>query len=245
MAAPQHVAGNIYAVARTDDAMDSRELKYIENTVVRARQKAQDAANALTTTIQRLGLHNNDITCLSAKMWNVLGQSFLLGNESTPEKLIDRLKSISKTMEKTRQGLRNRLEIVDLPINDFKANMDQALKRSNRRNLAPPPDGYAIKPAKPTGLFGYVRGAFPMVAGRIHIAFGYLYDEHLSTWTVIHEASHKFAGTADNAYWDDDHAKWDRTTTASKLIKNADSYGKFAMEYDSSFLWPKADDNVG
>lgn len=222
--------------------MDAGEKDLIRNAVLRARQNAEIAANALTTARQRLELHNHDSKCLSAKMWQLLHKAFLLANEPTTQEMTARIKSIEKTMETTRQGLRQRLEIVDLPQSDFRANLlrYETWARQRQHANGPYPPNVAIpapRSLRPTGLFGYVRGAFPAIAGRIHIAFGYLFDEDLSTWTVIHEATHKFAGTADKAYWDDVHNLWETPLTVSKAIKNADSYAMFAMEYQGAFLW--------
>ncbi|HYM78266.1 MAG TPA: hypothetical protein VE377_19990 [Candidatus Dormibacteraeota bacterium] len=248
MPAPQLVTGNIYAVPRKGLINDG-EKRQLEFAVVHARNKAEVATNAMTTAIQRLKLNNYDETKLSDEMWKLLRDAFLIGDEATVQDKVKRMASVQKVLETTRKGLRERVEIVDLPQSDFRANRleIEAQARKRKYNLAPAQDNsryVAPKPLSPTGLFGYVRGAFPAVAGRIHLAFGYLFDEKLSTWTVIHEATHKFAGTVDNAYWDDDHNRWEKTISVGKAIKNADSYAKFAMEYKDTFLWKIVDVGV-
>lgn len=77
--------------------------------------------------------------------------------------------------------------------------------------------------------------AYPM--GLIHIAFGYLFDQEMSARTIVHEATHKFAGTDDHVYWDDHYNKWEKPLDVSKAINNADSYAMFVMEYKNLFLW--------
>ena len=236
---PQLVNGYIYALPRTPNAMDLGEKMLLEKALHQARENLGTAANALTVAMQRLTLHDHDSKILSNAMWQLLHRSFQVGNEPSTKKITDRLKSISKVLEKTRRGLQGPVEIVDLPKSTFKENRGLIAKLADARTYAAIPPGRTPKivRTRPIGELGYVRGAIPAVAGPIHIAFGYLFDQEMSAWTIIHEATHKFAGTGDHAYWDDHQEQWDRQLEVSKAIKNADSYAMFAMDYQNSFLW--------
>ena len=84
----------------------------------------------------------------------------------------------------------------------------------------------ALEAAPQVGLLGYVRGAIPAVSGDIHVAFAYAFDTNLIAWTIIHEASHKFCGTNDNAYFSE--PKYQQLTPKQR-INNADNYGELLM----------------
>ena len=129
------------------------EKLLLENAVRQARANTQRAANALTTALQRLRLKNNDTTALSNAMWHLLHRAFLIGNEPSTEKMIQRIETVRQKFEITRAGLQSRLEIVDLPQKDFADNMKQALAYANKRTLTLPAPGFYILPARPTGLF--------------------------------------------------------------------------------------------
>ena len=88
----------------------------------------------------------------------------------------------------------------------------------------------------------------PEGRGSIHIDFTYLgggtgveYRKLFLAGVIAHEASHKFANTADFAYAQDD---WYARLSVAQSLNNADSYSFAAMSFYKGVVFAKAQDLV-
>ena len=188
----------------------------------------------MTTALQRIRLKENRLDALPGKMWQLLELCFHVSQLSKSAGLVDAalmdyLRRVEQRMDQVRQGLMRQLELVDIDPKTWAVNC----KRYEQLAARHPHSGRVTSMGgRIFGTLGYQR---TNADGRIHIAFGYLFDTDSSAWTIVHEASHKFCKTDDKAYIKQD--AFDKSLSPKILADNADSYAAFAAKYQASVLW--------
>jgi hypothetical protein len=181
------------------------------------------AQTKLSHAIDELGeRQDNSNIGIEVKVLNALVATFDLEGIKGLHQRVAAIEKIETVLKTTLKGLSDDLTIENLPKTDWLKNRAKYEELSKKAQHALG-NGTALERI---GLLGYVRGAIPLVAGNIHIAFGYLFDEDLSTWTLIHEATHKFCGTSDHGYYGE---KGFDELSPSKRLDNADSFALFVM----------------
>jgi hypothetical protein len=243
----QHINGNTYAHPVLDGEMPDGEKKLLDEAVTLARSKLNGAIRGLQIELQTPP--DEVLKRVGGPLWLLLRRCFMIGAQGQMQQIpglqtIDetnvqdekkKIKKVLEQLEKLQVNLNGEIEIFDLPASEWSGNrmkyQKEALKAAEKNVvLNPDKKGHAALPT--VGLMGYVRGAIPLIAGPIHICFAYLFDEAGSAWTIVHEATHKYLGTDDHAYWTGEHTgKW-AALTFDKAYDNADSYARFVMEFN-------------
>jgi hypothetical protein len=249
----QYISGNIHAHPVLDGPMPVAEKILLENAVSLARRKLDEAVRGLQIQLPKmrpaagltqglgepLSLLLRTCFMISAQNQSEQLPGLQIDTETSVQNLKQKIEQVLEKLKELQKNLNGPIEIVDLPKSDWSENRRkyeaEAQKVAEKKEILNPDKDHAAALPK-VGLMGYVRGAIPLLAGPIHICFAYLFDEPGTAWTIVHEATHKYLGTADNAYWTGDvTGKW-AALTCDQACDNADSYARFVMEFDFNMI---------
>ncbi len=246
---PRPIGRRIIAHLRKDVVFHPREADLLIAAVTLARRRIAFTCKLLEDILV------NGVDSVSETVRARFQRAFLF-DIKTNRLAMNHVRAIYQVFDRMRDGVQDDLDVVEFPASTRKANvceyekfLKQALKIQPKftltkmtKSIGPVIDESDEKPVEiktiaqesteTAGEFGYVHPYF-FNPGRIHIDFKLLFNTPHSAWTLVHEASHKFAKTADKSYFNQDQNRFYKNISVAQALKNADSYAVFAMMLDA------------
>jgi hypothetical protein len=202
------------AVTRGVNGLSTIERTQIAQALTQARALALNAQTQTARAIQELGLPNKDVFDLGPNFVAALRTCFALPPLTQPEANIVALPTltyVNRYYARIIAGLQGHVELVSMDPGTQIANAFRGLVGAGQTR-------------------GYVRGGnlvrsqgLAEAPGRMHIDFSNLANTADTARVIVHEASHKYCGTVDHAYFGSFN-----TLDFVKAKNNADSYAYFA-----------------